>query len=180
MDKNNRSKLDPFAQEVIAWRKQGKSYRSIEKLLKEEHGIKKLSFRTVQAWLVRNHPELAEDQATAPPEKDEEDNASAPAQAQAEKAQAPPPAEDLAALRAALDELARKHRHLQARTAAQEAEIIALTEQRPTPEAPPVRSLPVPVYSGSWAHDMPMLPGSLSTSPRRRAPASYGTCSPSA
>ena len=90
-----------------------------------------------------------------------QDNASAPAQAQAERAQAPPspPAEDLAALRAALDELAMKHRHLQARSAAQEAEIIALTEQRPTPEAPPMPSLPVPVYSGSWEHDMPLLPG---------------------
>jgi hypothetical protein len=158
MDKNNRSKIDLLAHEVLAWRRQGKSYRSIEKLLKEEHGVK-VSYRTVQAWLVRNHPELAEDQATAPPEKDDEDNASAPAQAQAERAQAPPPAEDLAALRAALDELAMKHRHLQARSAAQEAESSALTEQRPTPEVPPMPSLPVHVYSGSWAHDMPLLPG---------------------
>jgi intein-encoded DNA endonuclease-like protein len=52
MDKNNRSKLDLLAHEVLAWRRQGKSYRSIEKLLKEEHDLK-ISYRTVQTWLVR-------------------------------------------------------------------------------------------------------------------------------
>ena len=55
MDKNNRSKLDLLAHEVIAWRRQGKSYRTIEKLLKEEHGLK-VSYRTVQAWLLVPHP----------------------------------------------------------------------------------------------------------------------------
>jgi len=162
MDKSNRGKIDLLAHEVIAWRKQGKSYRTIEKLLKEEHGIK-VSYRTVQAWFVRNHPELAVDQASAHPDEDDEQNAAAPARKQAEKAQAlpSPPAEDLAALRAALEELTQKYRHLQARSAAQEAEIITLTEQRPPPEVQPMMpsaSLPAPVYSGSWAYDMPMLP----------------------
>ena len=173
MDKNNRSKLDLLAHEVLAWRRQGKSYRSIEKLLKEEYGLK-ISYRTVQAWLVRNnHPELAEDQAMAPSDEDEEDHASPPAQAQAEKAQAPPslPAEDLATLRAQLDALARAHQALQARSTAQQAEIITLTEQRPAPEVPPMPNLPVPVYGGSWEHDMPLLPGEpldiTPVSPRR-------------
>ena len=137
MDKNNRSKLDPLAHEVIAWRRQGQSYRSIEKLLKEEHGLK-ISHRTVQAWLVRNHPELAEDQDSAPTNAHDEANAASPARKQAESVQAPPspPAEDLAALRAQLDALARAHHALQARSATQEAEIIALTEQRPAPRSP--------------------------------------------
>jgi hypothetical protein len=169
MDKNTRSKIDLLAPEVIAWHKEGKSYRTIEKLLKEKHGVK-VSYRTVQSWFVRNHPELAADRATTPPDKAEEDNASAPAQAQTESAPAPPspPAEDLAALRAALDKLTEKHRHLQARSAAQEAEITALTEQRPAPEVPPMPSLPVPVYSGSWEHDLPLLPEPIDITPTTR------------
>jgi hypothetical protein len=157
MDKNNRSKLDRLAHEVLAWRRQGDSYRRIEKKLQEDFNLP-ISYRTIQAWVVRNHPELAGDQATAPPDEHDEDKASPPARGQAETAQAPPPAEDLIALRAELDELTRKYRNLQARNAAQEAEIIALTEQRPL-EVQPTPSLPVPVYSGSWEHDMPMLPG---------------------
>jgi len=160
MDKSNRGKIDLLAHEVIAWRKQGKSYRTIEKLLKEEHGIK-VSYRTVQAWFVRNHPELAVDQASAPPDEDDEQNAAAPARKQAEKAQAlpSPPAEDLAALRAALEELTQKYRHLQARSAAQEAEIITLTEQRPTLDVQPMPGTALlPAYSGSWEHDLPLLP----------------------
>jgi hypothetical protein len=159
MDKNNRSKLDLLAQEVIAWHQQGKSYRTIEKLLKEEHGLK-VSYRTVQAWLVRNHPELTEDQAAAPTAEADEPNVSPPTREQPKTSQTPPspPAEDLIALRAALDELTLKYRNLQARHTAQEAEIIALTEQRPL-EVPPMPSLPVPVYSGSWEHDLPLLPG---------------------
>jgi hypothetical protein len=110
--------------------------------------------------LSANHPELAEDRDTAPPAEADEDNAASRIQDQAESAQTPPspPAEDLIALRAALDELTQKYRNLQARSAAQEAEVIALTEQRPL-EVQPMPSLLVPVYSESWEHDLPMLPG---------------------
>ena len=68
MDKSNRSKLDPLAHEVVAWRRQGDSHRRIEKRLQEEHGVK-VSYRTVQAWFARNHPELAGDPNTTPPDE---------------------------------------------------------------------------------------------------------------
>ena len=160
MDRKPPSKLDPHAMSLVAMRRdESLSYREMASAMKARHRVS-VSYRTIQNWF-RHHPELAEDQATATPDEHDVANAASPAREQAESVQAPPspPAEDLAALRAALDELTMKHRHLQARSAAQEAEIIALTEQRSTPEVPPTPSLPVPVYGGSWEHDLPLLPG---------------------
>src|SRR5262245_282223 len=49
MDKKHRSKIDLVTHEVLDWRRQGDSWRTIEKKLKEEYGLK-VSYRTVQAW----------------------------------------------------------------------------------------------------------------------------------
>jgi hypothetical protein len=144
---------------LIAMRRdEGLSYREMAAAMKARHRVS-VSYRTIQNWFRSHHPELAEEKENTDAAMDSAAPAPPPAAAAREAPQAGP-AEDLAALRAALDELAMKHRHLQARSAAQEAEIIALTGQRPTPEVqPPMPSLPAPVYSGSWEHDLPMLPG---------------------
>ena len=53
------SKLDPFAQEIVAWRSEGKGYRTIANLLKNRKNLN-ISFVTVARWYNKRNAHVAQ------------------------------------------------------------------------------------------------------------------------